>query len=79
MRYTAIHTYMIDFCPFRTDMKELMKEISLFNGGWPTVEVLVLVSVIQISHRDKRVAQGGAELLDKRLRDADWFKHKEGV
>ncbi|MNW10750.1 hypothetical protein D3C71_2080310 [compost metagenome] len=79
MRYKAIHTYMIDFCPFRTNLKELMKEISLFNEGFPTVDVLVLVSVLHISHADRRVAVNSAELLNRRLRDAAWFKHKDGV
>ena len=79
MRYKEYHTYIIDFCPFRTSLTELMKEISLFNKGFPTVEVLVLVNVIHISHRDRRIAVNAAELLDERLREADWFKHKEGV
>ena len=79
MRHREYHTYMIDFCPFRTNLKELMKEISLLKKGFPTVEVLELVNVLHISHSIRYIAANAAELLNERLRDADWFKHKEVV
>lgn len=71
MRYKSTHTYMIDFA--KIDHKKLFAELDLFQVGWPTVKVEVGTNVVSISHRDRLIAEGSADMLYLRLRSMEWF------